>query len=75
MSNSSPLLDFVLFLPGFCDKLVKFCTNFANTHQMSNTKTMWHIVLTPIVGKDLEEQIFMGFVLGVLEGLIYKGFF
>ena len=32
-------------------------------------------VLAPIVGKDFEQKFFLGFVLGVLEGLINRGSF
>ena len=32
-------------------------------------------MLAPIVGKDFEQKFFLGFVLGVLEGLISRGLF
>ena len=32
-------------------------------------------MLAPIVGKDFEQKFFLGFVLGVLEGLINRGSF
>ena len=40
LSLASPALGFVWLLPSFCDKFRIFCTNFANTHKKSHTKTM-----------------------------------
>ena len=42
----------------------------------SHAKSQKHNhVLAPIVGKDLGQQFLLGIVLGVLEGLINRGFF
>ena len=40
LSLTSPALGFVWLLSSFCDKFRIFCTNFANTHKKSHTKTM-----------------------------------
>ena len=51
-------------LPGYYENFVNICTKTHKNH-----------VLVPIVGKDLELKLFLGFNLGVIEGLINRGFF
>ena len=45
---------------------------FGKSHEKS--QELYH-VLAPIEGKDLGQQFLLGIVLGVLEGLIKRGFF
>ena len=47
--------------------LCKLCKIFGKAHEISQE---YNHILAPIVGKDLGQKFFLGFVLGVLEGLI-----
>ena len=55
------------------EKVCVNCAKFLRNH-MKKTQEYNH-VLAPIVGKDLGQKFFFGFVLGVLEGLINRGSF
>ena len=48
--------------------LQNLCKKFEKSQEYNH-------VLAPILGKDLGQKFFLGFVLGVLEGLINKDFF
>ena len=52
--------------------LWKLCKIFEKSHEKS--QELNH-VLAPIEGKDLGQKFLLGIVLGVLEGLINRGFF
>ena len=58
---------FTRFLLQVCDFLHKLCkSTYKFTHK--------NHVLAPIVGKDLEQNWFLGLFLEAIEGLINKGF-
>ena len=52
--------------------LCKLYKIFGKAHEISQE---YNHILAPIVGKDLGQQFFCGFVFGVLEGLINRGSF
>ena len=52
--------------------LQSLCKSFGKAHEISQD---YNHILAPIVGKDLGQKFFLGFVLGVLEGLINRGSF
>ena len=52
--------------------LQNLCKSFGKAHEISQD---YNHILAPIVGKDLGQKFFWGFVLGVLEGLINRGSF
>ena len=52
--------------------LCKLYRIFGKAHEISQE---YNHIPAPIVGKDLGQKFFWGFVLGVLEGLINRVFF
>ena len=63
MGHGSIHLSLASTLAQFCGTFNRFCENYG------------HQVLVPIVGKDLEQNRFLGLVLEAIEGLINRGFF
>ena len=64
--------SFHIKLGSFEMVLCKLCKHFEESHEKSQE---YNHALAPIVGKDLGQKFFLGFVLGVLEGLINRGSF
>ena len=66
-------------LPSLCllwaQDLAILPSNLAHFRQNEPDQKVKQASLAPIVGKDLEQKFFWGFVLGVLEGLIKRGAF